>query len=404
MAGRHAPLMHWRRDACSAGTPHEEASSGRRTSDIRHRRRRPGRGEGGRDAPGGGLHRPGDPDRRRARPPLRAPAAVQGLPPRQGGARQRLRPRTRLVRAGTTSSCTSARPSTHLDRDGQDRPPRRRHRRSTTTSCCWPPAPSRAAWTSRAPTWPASTTCAASPTPSGCKGVLGRPRPGQRPPGHRRRRLDRPGGRGGGPRVRRRGHRRRARADPAALASSAPSWAQLFADLHREHGVRFHFGARLTEIVGQDGMVLAARTDDGEEHPAHDVLAAIGAAPRTALAEAAGLDAGRPGARRRHRRRRAAAHLRPATSTRPVTSPSFHARRCFGTRLRVEHWANALNGGPAAARAMLGQDVTYDRVPYFFSDQYDLGLEYSGWAPPGLVRPGGDPRRRRQAASSSPSG
>jgi 3-phenylpropionate/trans-cinnamate dioxygenase ferredoxin reductase subunit len=54
----------------------------------------------------------------------------------------------------------------------------------------------------------------------------------------------------------------------------------------------------------------------------------------------------------------------------------------FG-RLRVEHWANALNGGPAAARSMLGQDVTYDRVPYFFSDQYDLGMEYSGWAPPG---------------------
>jgi NADPH-dependent 2,4-dienoyl-CoA reductase/sulfur reductase-like enzyme len=55
----------------------------------------------------------------------------------------------------------------------------------------------------------------------------------------------------------------------------------------------------------------------------------------------------------------------------------------FGSRLRVEHWANALNSGPAAAKAMLGQDVSYDRVPYFFSDQYDLGLEYSGWAPPG---------------------
>lgn len=49
----------------------------------------------------------------------------------------------------------------------------------------------------------------------------------------------------------------------------------------------------------------------------------------------------------------------------------------------MEHWANALNGGPAAARAMLGQDVTYDRLPYFFSDQYDMGLEYSGHAPPG---------------------
>ncbi|MFV2121109.1 oxidoreductase C-terminal domain-containing protein, partial [Streptomyces sp. Act-28] len=55
----------------------------------------------------------------------------------------------------------------------------------------------------------------------------------------------------------------------------------------------------------------------------------------------------------------------------------------LGARLRVEHWANALNGGPAAARAMLGRAVSYDRLPYFFSDQYDLGLEYSGWAPPG---------------------
>jgi 3-phenylpropionate/trans-cinnamate dioxygenase ferredoxin reductase subunit len=51
--------------------------------------------------------------------------------------------------------------------------------------------------------------------------------------------------------------------------------------------------------------------------------------------------------------------------------------------VRVEHWANALNGGPAAARSMLGQDVTYDRVPYFFTDQYDLGMEYSGLGGPG---------------------
>lgn len=61
-----------------------------------------------------------------------------------------------------------------------------------------------------------------------------------------------------------------------------PELGSVFADLHREHGVRFHFGTRLTEIVGQDGMVLAVRTDDGEEHPAHDVLAAIGAAPARA--------------------------------------------------------------------------------------------------------------------------
>ncbi|MFI1733443.1 NAD(P)/FAD-dependent oxidoreductase [Streptomyces acidicola] len=160
-----------------------------------------------------------------------------------------------------------------------------------------------------------------------------------------------------------------------------PEVGGLFAELHREHGVRFHFGARLTEIVGQDGMVLAARTDTGEEHPAHDVLAAIGAAPRVALAEAAGLEL----ADRAHgggivvdeRLRTSDPHVYAAGDV-----ASFPLA-LFDTRLRVEHWANALNGGPTAARAMLDQDVTYDRVPYFFTDQYDLGMEYSGWAPPG---------------------
>ncbi|MGY0067143.1 NAD(P)/FAD-dependent oxidoreductase [Streptomyces sp. QTS137] len=160
-----------------------------------------------------------------------------------------------------------------------------------------------------------------------------------------------------------------------------PELGQLFADLHSEHGVRFHFGATLTGITGQDGVVLAARTDDGEEHPAHAVLAAIGAAPRTGLARAAGLDLADPvdgGGIRVDERLR-------------TSDPDIHAagdvasfpHALFGTRLRVEHWANALNGGPAAARAMLGQEVAHDRVPYFFSDQYDLGMEYSGWAPPG---------------------
>jgi NADPH-dependent 2,4-dienoyl-CoA reductase/sulfur reductase-like enzyme len=160
-----------------------------------------------------------------------------------------------------------------------------------------------------------------------------------------------------------------------------PELGQFFAELHRERGVRFHFGVRLTEIIGQDGMVLAARTDDGEEHPAHEILAAIGAAPRTALADAAGLDLAD----------RAEGGGIAVDESLRTSDPDIYAagdvaaarHPLLGTRLRVEHWANALNGGPAAARAMLGQDVSYDRVPYFFSDQYDLGMEYSGWAPPG---------------------
>ncbi|WP_086560008.1 NAD(P)/FAD-dependent oxidoreductase [Streptomyces africanus] len=160
-----------------------------------------------------------------------------------------------------------------------------------------------------------------------------------------------------------------------------PELGQLFADLHRDHGVRFHFGSRLTEILGQDGMVLAARTDDGEEHPAHDVLAAIGAAPRVALAEAAGLEIAD-----RARGGGVVVDERLRTSDPDIYAAGDVAsfpHTLFETGMRVEHWANALNGGPAAARCMLGRDVPYDRVPYFFSDQYDLGMEYSGWAPPG---------------------
>ncbi|MFI0897018.1 NAD(P)/FAD-dependent oxidoreductase [Streptomyces sp. NPDC020983] len=170
--------------------------------------------------------------------------------------------------------------------------------------------------------------------------------------------------------------------DPTPLYGVlGPELGAVFTDLHTEHGVRFHFGAKLTEITGQDGMVLAAVTDDGQEHPAHDVLAAIGAAPRTALAEVAGLalapreegggvavDAGL---------RTSDPHIFAAGDVANAEHP------LLGRRLRVEHWANALNGGPAAARAMLGQQVSYNRIPYFFSDQYDLGMEFSGHAAPG---------------------
>jgi NADPH-dependent 2,4-dienoyl-CoA reductase/sulfur reductase-like enzyme len=160
-----------------------------------------------------------------------------------------------------------------------------------------------------------------------------------------------------------------------------PELGNVYAELHREHGVRFHFGARLTEIVGQDGMVLAARTDDGEEHPAHDVLAAIGAAPRTALAEVAGLTLA---AREQGGGIAVDAELRTSDPDIYAAGDVASAEHpLLGIRLRVEHWANALNGGPAAARAMLGRPVTYDRVPYFFSDQYDLGMEFSGHAAPG---------------------
>jgi 3-phenylpropionate/trans-cinnamate dioxygenase ferredoxin reductase subunit len=160
-----------------------------------------------------------------------------------------------------------------------------------------------------------------------------------------------------------------------------PEVGEFFARLHQDHGIRFHFGASITAIEGEDGMVLAAHTDDGDEHPAHAVLVGIGAAPDTGLAEAAGLEIAP---------REDGGGIAVDSSLRSSDPAVFAAgdvasvdHPLFGRRLRVEHWANALNSGPAAARAMLGQDVVYDRVPYFFSDQYDLGMEYSGYAAPG---------------------
>jgi 3-phenylpropionate/trans-cinnamate dioxygenase ferredoxin reductase subunit len=57
---------------------------------------------------------------------------------------------------------------------------------------------------------------------------------------------------------------------------------------------------------------------------------------------------------------------------------AFHPR--FGRRVRLEHWSSALNQGPAAARNILGHPTAYDKIPYFYSDQYDFGMEYRGLA------------------------
>jgi 3-phenylpropionate/trans-cinnamate dioxygenase ferredoxin reductase component len=144
----------------------------------------------------------------------------------------------------------------------------------------------------------------------------------------------------------------------------------VFADLHRAHGVDLRLNSGVKEITA-DGVVLS----DGSTLPADMVLAGVGIRPDTRLAAEAGL-AVDDGVLVDASLRTSDADVYAAGDVANVDSPQFG-------RVRVEHWANALNGGPAAAKAMLGQEVSYDRVPYFFSDQYDLGLEYSGWAPPG---------------------
>jgi 3-phenylpropionate/trans-cinnamate dioxygenase ferredoxin reductase subunit len=144
----------------------------------------------------------------------------------------------------------------------------------------------------------------------------------------------------------------------------------VFADLHRAHGVDLRLNSGVREI-GPDGVTLP----DGSTVPADLVVVGVGIRPDTRLADQAGLAVDN-GILVDASLRTSDPDIYAAGDVANVDSPLFG-------RVRVEHWANALNGGPAAAKAMLGQDVSYDRVPYFYSDQYDLGMEYSGWAPPG---------------------
>ena len=160
---------------------------------------------------------------------------------------------------------------------------------------------------------------------------------------------------------------------------------EVFARLHRAHGVDVRVRTTVDELRADGGRVTSVLVDGDTELPADLVVIGVGAAPDTGLAEAAGLDVANGVV--------ADAALRtsaPDVYAAGDVASSFHPR--YHRHIRVEHWANALHGGPAAARSMLGSKVSYDRVPYFFTDQYELGMEYSGLAGPGAdVVHRGDP-------------
>lgn len=147
----------------------------------------------------------------------------------------------------------------------------------------------------------------------------------------------------------------------------------IYRDLHASHGVDLHFGVGVEAIVGSK-TVEAVRLSDGTELPASAVVVGVGVAPRVELAHAAGLAVEDGVVVDEHLETSV-----PGIFAAGDVANAFHPR--YGTRIRLEHWSAALNQGPAAARAMLGQRVVYDRTPYFFSDQYELGMEYRGWAP-----------------------
>jgi 3-phenylpropionate/trans-cinnamate dioxygenase ferredoxin reductase component len=158
-------------------------------------------------------------------------------------------------------------------------------------------------------------------------------------------------------------------------AALGPDMGAFFAGVHRRHGVDLRLGRGVTELRGT-GQVRAVLTDDGDEIPADVVIVGVGAQPCTELAEAAGLAVDNGILVDENLR-----SSDPDVFAAGDVANAFHPR--YGARIRVEHWANALHGGPAAARSMLGHDVVDDRLPYFFTDQYEIGMEYAGWFPPG---------------------
>jgi 3-phenylpropionate/trans-cinnamate dioxygenase ferredoxin reductase subunit len=146
----------------------------------------------------------------------------------------------------------------------------------------------------------------------------------------------------------------------------------VYRDLHLDHGVTFALGTGVDAFEGH-GRVEAVRTRDQQVIGCDVVVVGIGVKPDTALAEQAGLTVD-DGVVVDQRLRSSV----PTIFAAGDVANAYHP--LYARHVRVEHWANALNQGPAAARSMLGTGEPYARVPYFFSDQYDLGMEYSGLA------------------------
>ncbi|MBO0810834.1 MAG: FAD-dependent oxidoreductase [Microlunatus sp.] len=163
--------------------------------------------------------------------------------------------------------------------------------------------------------------------------------------------------------------------DKPLLGVMGPEAAQVFADLHTQHGVHLITGAKVSAIEAENGQATGV-TADGQRYDAGAVVIGVGAAPRISLAAEAGL---------------AVEHGVLTDSSFQTSDPDVYAagdiaevdHPLLGRRVRVEHWAWANDTGPVAGRAMLGQAAEVDFLPFFFTDQYDLGMEYTGYLAPG---------------------
>lgn len=161
-------------------------------------------------------------------------------------------------------------------------------------------------------------------------------------------------------------------ADQPLQGPLGPEIGAAFADLHRAHGVDLRTGRKVSAITTDGGQATGLTLDDGSTVPADAVLVAVGARPAIELATAAGLATEAGGVRTDASLRTSAPDVYAVGDIAAAEHP------VLGTVVRTEHWANALNQPAVAAAGIIGTDSQYTRMPYFFTDQYDLGMEYRG--------------------------
>jgi 3-phenylpropionate/trans-cinnamate dioxygenase ferredoxin reductase component len=146
---------------------------------------------------------------------------------------------------------------------------------------------------------------------------------------------------------------------------------EVFRGLHADNGVQLRLGVGVGELRGSGGVEEVVLTD-GTSEAADLVVAGIGVTPRTDVAGAGcGLAVDNGIVADQHLETNVAAIYAAGD-----VANAWHPR--YRRHVRVEHWANALNQGTTAGRNVAGWREVYDRLPYFFSDQYDLGMEYVG--------------------------
>jgi 3-phenylpropionate/trans-cinnamate dioxygenase ferredoxin reductase subunit len=146
----------------------------------------------------------------------------------------------------------------------------------------------------------------------------------------------------------------------------------VYRDIHTDHGVRMLLGTGVEAFEGE-GAVERVRTSNERELDCDLVVVGVGVEPRSGLAERAGIAVENGILVDEHLQTSV-----PGVFAAGDVANSHHP--FYDEPIRVEHWANALHQGPAAARNMLGRATPYERLPYFFSDQYDVGMEYTGFA------------------------